>query len=64
MQVMTLLADADGVNLIASEPPVMLDAGDVALEVRVEGERAAVAGALTDINEDLPPAASIAFVDD
>jgi hypothetical protein len=62
VRVSTRLADAPGVDLVASEPPSLQ--GDLAvLEVAVEGERAAVADAITAIGDDLPRGASIRFVD-
>ncbi len=62
VRVATLLADASGVDLISSDPPVKTADG-VALDLVAEGEPAAIAGALDDIRVGLPKGASIALVD-
>ena len=38
VRVATAVADADGVELLSSEPPSLVDAGTVALEMAVEGD--------------------------
>ena len=38
VRVATALADADGVDLLSSEPPELVDAGTVALEMAVDGD--------------------------
>ncbi len=57
--VATGLADADGVDLVSSEPPSVLDDGRVALEVAVEGAPDAVAAAVASLRGRLPDRASI-----
>jgi hypothetical protein len=57
--VATALADADGVELTSSAKPSMLDEGTVELNVSVEGERDAVAVAVSGISDGLPDGASI-----
>jgi hypothetical protein len=64
VRVATLLADADGVDLISSEPPSIVDTDTVALAVAVDGEHGDVADALAGIRIGLPKDASIEFVDD
>jgi hypothetical protein len=64
IRVATELADADGVELISSEPPEVLGNDAVALDVAVDGERSEVADALVRIRDGLPKGASIDFVDD
>jgi hypothetical protein len=63
VRVATRLADVDGVDLVASQPPQVLGPDAVALEVEVEGDRAVLSDALAAIRDDLPPGASIDFVD-
>ena len=55
----TALADADGVELISSEEPTILDARMVALNVTVEGTFDAVADAVARVRGEMPPGASI-----
>ena len=62
VRVSTRLAEADGVELVASEPP-SIQGDAVVLVVSVEAERAAVADAVDAIRDDLPHGASIGFVD-
>ena len=57
--VATELADADGVELISSEQPVVLDGGVVALDVTVEGAFDEVADAVASIRVGMPSGASI-----
>lgn len=57
--VATALADADGVELVSSEPPSILDDGRVGLDVAVEGAPDAVAAAAASLRGRLPDGASI-----
>jgi hypothetical protein len=59
LRVATALADAGGVELIASDPPLNLADGKVALNVTVEGAFDAVADAVATVRGDLPSDASI-----
>ena len=59
VRVATAVADADGVELISSEPPSLVDAGTVALEMAVEGDADSVSLALARLRDDLPGGASI-----
>ena len=61
--VATALADADGVELISSEPPSILDDDMVALDVAVEGAPDAVADAVASIRDGMPKTASIEIAD-
>lgn len=64
VRVATALAEADGVELIASEPPSILGANMVELAVAVEGTLDAVAGAVASIRDGMPKGASIEIADD
>jgi hypothetical protein len=57
--VATGLADSDGVDLVSSEPPSLLDDGRVGLVVAVEGAPDAVAAAVASLRGRLPERASI-----
>jgi hypothetical protein len=59
VRVATAVADADGVELISSEPPLLVNAGTVALEMAVEGDADSVSRALARLRDDLPGGASI-----
>jgi hypothetical protein len=59
VRVATALADADGVELISSDQPVVLDESMVALNVTVEGAFDAVADAVAAIRGGMPTGASI-----
>ena len=59
LSVATALADADGVELISSDQPVILDEGLVALHVTVEGAFDEVADALASIRGGMPSGASL-----
>ena len=61
--VATALADAEGVELISSERPSILDGDTVALDVSVEGALDAVADAVANIRDDMPDGASIRLTD-
>ncbi len=63
IHVATALADADGVEMISSEPPSVLDDDTVELKVAVEGASDAVADAVSSIREGLPKGASIEIAD-
>ena len=63
VQVATELADADGIDLTSSKPPLALDAHTFALEMTVEATPAAVDAAVESISRDLPEGASIHVVD-
>jgi hypothetical protein len=62
--VATALADADGVELVSSEPPSLLDDGRVGLDVAVEGVTGAVAAAVAGLRDRLPDGSSVGVVDD
>ena len=62
--VATTLADADGVDLISSDPPSALADGSVGLDVAVEGPRDDVAAAVERIRGGLPKGASIELTSD
>ena len=59
VRVATAVADADGVELLSSEPPSLVDAGTVALEMAVEGDADSVSRAVAMLRDDLPVGASI-----
>ncbi len=59
VRVATALADADGVELISSDQPVVLDENMVALNVTVEGAFDAVADAVAGIRGGMPTGVSI-----
>ena len=59
LSVATALADADGVDLVASDQPINLDGSTVALDVTVEGAFDAVADAVAGIRGGIPADASI-----
>jgi hypothetical protein len=61
LEVVTSLADADGVELVSSAQPSALDGGRVALDVTVDGERDRVADVAASIRGRLPTGASIEF---
>jgi hypothetical protein len=61
--VVTALADADGVELVSSEPPSILGDGRVGLDVAVDGEPDAVAAAVAGLRERLPDGASVQVTD-
>ena len=63
VQVATALADADGVELTSSQQPSIVDEHTVALDVSVDGTRAAIALAVSTISDGLPAGASIDLVD-
>ena len=64
VRVATALADADGVELTSSEQPSILDETKVELNVSVEGNRDAVAVAVSSIRDELPDGASIEIADE
>ena len=57
----TLLADADGVELVSAQPPEPRDKGvdEVVLAFTVEGTANAVAAAVRLVGESLPPTATM-----
>ncbi len=59
VRVATELADADGVELISSEQPSVVDEKSVGLSVSVEGAHDDVDRAVSSIRDDLPKGASI-----
>jgi hypothetical protein len=59
LRVATALADAAGIELTSSDPPLNLADGKVALNVAVDGAFDAVADAVATIRGDLPSDASI-----
>ena len=60
--VATALADADGVELISSEPPSNRGPSTLRLDVAVEGTSEAVAAAVAGIRDGLPHGASLEVV--
>ena len=62
--VATLLADADGVDMISSHQPLLVDEHTVELDMSVEATADAAADAIATIGDDLPDGASIELVDD
>jgi hypothetical protein len=64
VRVATALADADGVELISSEPPSNRDENTVWLELAVDGELDDVAAAVASIRSDMPKGASLEVLDD
>jgi hypothetical protein len=62
LQVARELADADGIELIASESPAPLDEGKVELTVVVDATEEAVGDAVAKISETLPEGSSLATV--
>jgi hypothetical protein len=64
VRVATALADADGVELISSEPPSHRDGTNVQLDVSVEGALDAVAAAVAGVHGGMPRGASVEIVGD
>jgi hypothetical protein len=64
VQVATELADADGVEMTSSKPPVIVADDTVELEVAVEGTPDDIADAVSSIRKGLPKGASIELADD
>ena len=63
VRVATAVADADGVELLSSEPPSRVDSGTVVLEMAVEGDDDSVSRAVAMLRDDLPVDASIEFTE-
>jgi hypothetical protein len=63
VRVVTAVADADGVELISSDPPSRFDAGTVTLDMALEGDAESVSTALAMLRDDLRGAASIELAD-
>jgi len=63
-RIATQLADADGVELISSEPPSSVGVDTVRLRVAVNGELESVTDAIARIRGGIPTGASIEIVDD
>ena len=63
VRVATAVADADGVELLSSEPPSLVDAGTVALEMAVEGDPDSVTRAVALLRDGLPVGAAIEITD-
>ena len=59
LSVVTALADAEGVELISSEPPTPTESGSVVLGVTVDGASIAVGGAVDRIRDGLPAGSTI-----
>ena len=59
LRVMTALADAEGVELVASDQPDALEDAMVALNVTVEGSFDEVADAVATIRGEVPAGASL-----
>ncbi len=64
VRVATALADAEGVELISSEPPSHRDGNTVELEVTVGGALDAIAAAVASVRGGMPKGAAIEIVDD
>jgi hypothetical protein len=64
VRVATALADADGVDLISSEPLSIVGVDTVKLGVAVEGGLESVADAIASIRDGMPTGASIEIADD
>lgn len=62
VQVATLLADAEGVELTSSHPPVVKGPERVELDVEVEGSKTDVTTALAAIRTTMPSGSSIDVV--
>ena len=61
--VATALADADGIELISSESPSVVNADMVRLGLAVEGELDAVTAGVATVRDRLPASASIGLAD-
>lgn len=59
LTVATIVADADGVDLTSSEPPVPVGDGRVRLDLDVQGPSRSVEAAVDRIRSDLPADSSI-----
>ena len=59
LTVATMVADVDGVDLTASEPPVPLQDGRVRLDLRVQAAGGSIEGALDEIRSELPADSTI-----
>jgi hypothetical protein len=64
LRIVTALADADGIELVSSEPPSRLGPDMVGLDVAVEGELEAVTRAVDGLQAGLPASTSIALAGD
>ena len=64
VSVATAVADAEGIELISSEPLSIVDQNTVGLEISVEGERDAVVEAVAAIRNGMSKGSSIEIVDD
>ena len=64
LRIATELADAEGVELISSDSPSIVDGDTVKLGVAVEGALAAVTDAVASIRDGMPAGASIGIADD
>ena len=62
--VATALADADGVELISSDPLSVVDVDTVRLGLEVEGPPESVTDAIASIRDGMPPGATIEVADD
>jgi hypothetical protein len=62
VRIATDVADADGVELMSSEPPSTVGDDTIKLDVTVEGERESVARAVAKIRDGLPSGATIDVV--
>ena len=63
ISVATELADADGVDLISSEPPSVVGVDTVKLVVAVEAGLESVTGAVARVRAGMPSGASIEIAD-
>jgi hypothetical protein len=64
LRIATELAEADGVELISSDPPSIVGSDTVKLGVTVEGTLGAVTDAVAGIREGMPTGASIEIAND
>ena len=62
MRMATALADADGVDLVSSSPPVVIDADTVQLDLSADGTHDDIADAISTIGDELPDGASIEVI--
>ena len=63
VRIATELADAQGVELISSEPPSIVGVNTVKLGVAVEGALPSVAEAVASIRDSMPTGASLEIAD-
>ena len=59
LTIATAIADADGVDLTSSEPPIAIADGRVRLDLSVRGPSEAIAAALDEIGRRIPGDSSV-----